>query len=194
MNARERPLASTTRRNSNRFGSPSSACSRSQSPIPGRESIAKSAVTSARSAPERTCSLPARSPSAKDSASIRMDFPAPVSPVSAVKPGRNSRSSRSTIAKSRIDRLSSIAPLEPFAPVQFLAQHREIAIARRMHELDRVLGAADEDPVAFLQVALQLAVEVEPRVAGALQGDLDRRAVADHDRRPLGNRDLPEAR
>src|SRR5947207_9695648 len=187
INARERPFASTTRRNSSRFGSPSSACARSHSPIPGSESMANSAVTSARSAPERTCSLPARSPSVNDRASIRIDFPAPVSPVRAVKPGRNSSSRRSTIAKSRIDRCWSIRQLEHFAPVQLLPQHREVAVTRRVDELDGMLRAPDKDAVALLKVALQLPVEMKPRIDRALQGDLDHGAVADHDR-PVGQR------
>src|SRR6266513_2226260 len=177
INARERPFASTTRRNSSRFGSPSSACARSHSPIPGSESMANSAVTSARSAPERTCSLPARSPSVNDRASIRIDFPAPVSPVRAVKPGRNSSSRRSTIAKSRIDRCWSIRQLEHCAPVQLLPQHREVAVTRRVDELDGMLRAPDKDVVALLKVALQLPIEMKPRIDRALQGDLDHGAV-----------------
>jgi len=78
MNARERPFASTTRRNSNRFGSPRARARATSPRFPGSESMANSAVTSARSAPERTCSPPVRSPSVIDNASIRIDFPAPV--------------------------------------------------------------------------------------------------------------------
>src|SRR5262249_10548041 len=70
---------------------------------------------------------------------------------------------------------------EAFAPVQFLAQHSQIAIARRVDELDRVLGSTDEDTVAFLEVALQLTVEMQPRLDRVLERDLDHRAIADHD-------------
>ena len=47
---------------------------------------------SARSAPWRTTSAPARPPASSCSASTRIDLPAPVSPVSTVSPGRSSSS------------------------------------------------------------------------------------------------------
>src|SRR5690606_18034511 len=49
-----------------------------------------------------------RAPSASDSASRRMDLPAPVSPVSTERPGAKSMSSRSIRTISRIDRRDSI--------------------------------------------------------------------------------------
>src|SRR5437773_1000046 len=77
--------------------------------------------------------------------------------------------------------------LEYFAPVQLLPQHREVAVTRRVDELDGVLRAPDNNAVALLKVALQLPVKMEPRIDRALQGDFDHGAVADHDR-PVGQR------
>ena len=51
--------------------------------------------------PSRTTPASARAPKASCNASIRMDFPAPVSPVNTVKPLRKSSSSVCTITKSR---------------------------------------------------------------------------------------------
>ncbi len=62
------------------------------------------AVISARSAPLRTHSAPARPPASSSRASTIMDLPAPVSPVSTVRPGWNSSSTASISAKSRICR------------------------------------------------------------------------------------------
>ena len=73
----------------------------------GLFAIAKVAETSARSAPCRTTSAPARPPAASSSASTRMDLPAPVSPVSTVRPEASSSSAASMIAKSRIWMCSS---------------------------------------------------------------------------------------
>ena len=42
--------------------------------------------------------------------------------------------------------------------VQLLAQHGVVAVTRRMNN-DRVLGAPDDDAVAFLKITLQLAVK-----------------------------------
>ncbi len=50
------------------------------------------------SVPWRTASLEALSPSSKASASIRMDFPAPVSPVKRLRPGANSTATLSMTA------------------------------------------------------------------------------------------------
>src|SRR5207247_9890222 len=72
--------------------------------------------------------------------------------------------------------------LEHFAPVQLLTQHREVAVTWRVDELDGMLRAPDEDAVALLKIALQLPVEMKPRIDRALQGDFDHGAVADHDR------------
>jgi len=77
--------------------------------------------------------------------------------------------------------------LEHFAPVQLLPQHREVAVTRRVDKLDGMLRAPDKDAIALLKVALQLPVEMKPRVDRALQGDFDQGAVADHDR-PIGQR------
>ena len=52
----------------------------------GRRATSKTAVTSPCSAPCRTSALSPRPPSASDSASSRIDLPAPVSPVSTVRP------------------------------------------------------------------------------------------------------------
>jgi len=76
--------------------------------------------------------------------------------------------------------------LEHFAPVQLLPQHREVAVTRRVDKLDGMLRAPDKDAIALLKVALQLPVEMKPRVIER-SGDFDQGAVADHDR-PVGQR------
>jgi hypothetical protein len=70
--------------------------------------IEKVALMSAFSALLRVTSPSLREPSANESASMRIDLPAPVSPVSVVKPLENSKSSASTIIKSRMERACSM--------------------------------------------------------------------------------------
>src|ERR1700736_2147855 len=73
--------------------------------------IVNSAVTAASLAPARTSPASARRPSAKPSASKRIDLPAPVSPVSTHRPGRNASESRSISTTSRMVSPSSIAAM-----------------------------------------------------------------------------------
>ena len=61
-------------------------------------SLSKTADTTARSAPVRITSEEAFAPSSNPSASIRMDFPAPVSPVSKFSPAANSTTTLSMTA------------------------------------------------------------------------------------------------
>ena len=105
--------------------------------------IAKVAETSARSAPCRTTSAPARPPAASSSASTRMDLPAPVSPVSTVRPEASSSSAASMIAKSRIWICSStrasilrFGSLHAIAasPAQLRAQDAEIVVVLRVQQ------------------------------------------------------------
>ena len=58
-----------------------------------------SPLTESRSAPFRTSSTDPRPPASNESASTRMDLPAPVSPVMTVSPGSSSISRSSTIAR-----------------------------------------------------------------------------------------------
>ena len=102
---RDRPPASTTLRNRHTASIIISFRIRFRAtshPSSGSSANSNSALISARSQPFRTSLASLRSPSTSESASIRMDFPAPVSPVSTVKPGTNSRSIRSTMTKSRM--------------------------------------------------------------------------------------------
>src|SRR5699024_3519691 len=93
------------------------------------------ALRSARLAPGLTMVDSPRAPNNKDSASTKMDLPAPVSPENTVKPAEKSRARLSTITKSRICRLCSIGligfvgGLWHAIPVQLTSQGRKKAIA-----------------------------------------------------------------
>lgn len=109
--ARLPPSALSVRRISS--GSPGSStmslsASRLASGVPGAGG-AKLAVTCARSLPCRTSALSARIPSARPSASSRIDLPAPVSPVSTPRPASKSRSSRSISTMLAMDSAVSMA-------------------------------------------------------------------------------------
>ena len=69
-----------------------------------------------------------------------------------------------------------------FAPVQFFAQHGEIAVAGRVQQADGRCGAAQTHGVARLQVDGHLAVKVGAGVGGADDAYLDLATVADQDR------------
>src|SRR5438105_10589378 len=107
---------------------------------PETPASSKAHVISARSAPWRTASAPARPPASSCSASTTIDLPAPVSPVSTVSPGRNSSSTESMRAKSRICRWLSMAEPQPSAldaaaaPVQLRAQDLVVIVRRRMQQ------------------------------------------------------------
>ena len=88
--------------------SSSSSFCRSMDFTASSPSISNSASTDAFSAPVVIRSLLARSPSARFTASIMMDLPAPVSPVSTLSPLSKSISSRSIKATFFIDSLFNI--------------------------------------------------------------------------------------
>src|SRR3981189_3044706 len=118
MKARVRPSASGTRR---RIISPVSS-----SPLSPRIfeagwpfGTSNTAVTCPCSTPCRTRPASPRPPSARASASRRMDLPAPVSPVSTARPRENSISSRSIRTMSRIERRASMGD-QFLAETQFL--------------------------------------------------------------------------
>src|SRR5271165_126644 len=69
----------------------------------------KTAVTWPCASPWRTRPPSPRAPSARESASRRIDLPAPVSPVRIVRPAENSRSSWSISTTSRMERRASMA-------------------------------------------------------------------------------------
>jgi hypothetical protein len=75
------------------------------------------------------------------------------------------------------------APFGGFAPAQLLAQHGEVAVARRMHEADRVGRALEQQPIALRQLGQRKAVEMHARVDRPQQHDLDHAAIA-HAHRP----------
>src|SRR5262249_41501499 len=106
--ARPRPSAPTARRMM--MGpSESSPRSRSRARTGWSSPRSNAAVTTACSVPWRTSLASPRAPSARPSASSRIDLPAPVSPVSAEKPGSSARSSWSIRTTSRIERRASMA-------------------------------------------------------------------------------------
>ena len=96
--ARLLPCRSTVRRNS-RVAAVSKPASSSNAFSTGM--LSNSADTSVRVAPSRITLVSARAPVTSCKASIKIDFPAPVSPVSTVKPCNRSSSNSLTITKSR---------------------------------------------------------------------------------------------
>src|SRR5215470_16004992 len=133
-------------------------------------STANSAAISARSAPGRSWRVSKRSPRSSDSASSKIDFPAPVSPVSTVKPAPNSASRDSTTAKLRIDSRRSMnrqpwrllsagaQSLRRLAPVQLATQHGEVIVILGMQQPHAMLGAADDHAVTLGQRKIRLPV------------------------------------
>src|SRR5579862_7784037 len=114
----------------------------------------KVAETSARSAPWRTASAPARAPASSCNASTMIDLPAPVSPVSTVSPGRSSSSTESMMAKSRICRCVSMVFLAleaAAAPVELGAQHLVVVVTLRMQERHALGGEAHLEPVLWFE-------------------------------------------
>ena len=182
--ARERPCASSTRRTSTSPSSPVSAFSASQAPTPGASVTSKSAASSARSAPGRICRTSKRSPSSKPERVEQDRF------ACAGLAGQH-RESRVELDVERIDEhevadrqqaqhreaaraagssgartgLASQA-LRRFAPVQLLAQHREVVVAFGVEEPGRVRRALDRDAFAFGEREARLAVAMRRRRRG----------------------------
>ena len=67
------------------------------------------------------------------------------------------------------------------APVQFLPQHGEIAIARGVQQTDTELRASDAQGVSRLQVKCHLTIKIDARIRGANDAHLDFVAIADYD-------------
>ena len=108
-------------------------------PAASLAATAKSALISARSAPARTTAASPRSPRASDSASMRMDLPAPVSPVSVPKPEVELELElvdNDEVAQDQAlqhvsvrRRLRARSITWRGAPVELFAQHFKIAVA-----------------------------------------------------------------
>src|SRR6266508_4395571 len=96
MKTRPLPSGENSRRSSTVSPSGSPASERTRLTA---ASGSNSPLIESRSAPFRTSSTDPRPPVSSDSASTRMDFPAPVSPVMTVSPGSSSISRSSTIAR-----------------------------------------------------------------------------------------------
>ena len=106
-------------------------------------------------------------------------MPAPVSPVSTVKPRVELEVERfdddeiadgqePEHAKRREQRLLAAQPFRRLAPVQLLAQHREVVVALGVQEARRVRRAPHGDALAFGQREMRLAVAMQRGVAAAL--------------------------
>ena len=143
--------------------------------------------TSARSAPWRTTSAPARPPASSCSASTRIDLPAPVSPVSTVSPGRSSSSTASMMAKSRICRCVSMrfsarscrGPSAAWSAaaeviVAGRVQQRD-ALARRVRTSRRSAGVKSPSTTPSQVTCAWVS-------ARSMQAHLDDRGGGDHDR------------
>src|SRR5450631_1436107 len=187
--ARERPSLPTTRRT---VSSPSQlmACSSSQRfSSRGACTTSKVAETSARSAPWRTTSAPARPPARSCSASTTMDLPAPVSPVSTVKPGRHSISMASMMAKSRICSEVSTGSsagviVTATAPMQLRAQEPIEVVTYRVQQRHPLLRLFDEQAIPGLDFGAHRAVahQLRTRVVALEESQLDARARRDDER------------
>src|SRR5512145_1906263 len=191
MKQRERPARSIVRRRRTMPGSPARPASSSQAEKE-RSARSNSAESSARSAPSRTREASPRPPTRSSIASTRIDLPAPVSPVSTLKPAPNSSDARSMMTKFAASSARSMLSRRPaferlLAPAQFLAQRREVTVARRVHERNHVRGTPEDKAVALAHVGERQSIEMRARVERAQQRDLDDRTVA-HAHRPRGQR------
>ncbi|OPZ34414.1 MAG: hypothetical protein BWY96_03137 [Spirochaetes bacterium ADurb.BinA120] len=101
----------------------------------------------ARSKPERIWSVVILAPSTPESASIRMDFPAPVSPVRMFSPGPKGIFSSSIITKffMRSSVSMSDVTVSVFAPAEFSAEDFVIIPGRVPYQVYLFFGAADAD-------------------------------------------------
>ncbi len=122
--------------------------------------------------PLRTTAASARSPRASDSASTRIDLPAPVSPVSAPKPAAKLEfepidDDEIADEQAAQHRCASPSACGVLAPVQLLAQHGEVAVAGRMQQ-GHVLRRARHAHAGRRRWTSKriLAVEVHARVVG----------------------------
>ena len=79
-------------------------------------------------------------------------------------------------------RCRRMQPLGRLAPVQLLAQHREVVVMLRMQEARGVRRAARRHAIAFGELEVRLPVAMDGGVAPAAHGDLDRRRVGHRDR------------
>src|SRR2546423_14480855 len=128
------------------------------------------------SAPGRTTSAEARSPSSSASASTTIDFPAPVSPVRTLRPGWNGRVTSAMTARPRprnsVSTSSPPAPLSlrargnslsspiaEIAPVQLLPQPLEEALRAEPHQENGPFGATHLEALARLNRRADLAIE-----------------------------------
>src|SRR5260364_27401 len=139
-----------------------------------------SALNCARAQPARMTSASARAPQRRESASIRMDLPAPVSPENTVNPVSNSISNAVTITKSLIDRRRSmsvqIGTTRParrmFMPAQFVAQGGVMTMAGRMQKGHGITRAAYFHHIFQLKLSQRLGIEIHVHFAPV--DDLDR--------------------
>src|SRR5438876_8458543 len=144
------------------------------------------------SAPGRTTSADARSPSSNERASTTIDFPAPVSPVRTLRPGSNGRVTSAMTARSRTRSSVSTRPHpltpSPFrrggtlftnavaevAPMQLAPQALEEALRAEANEEDGMFSAADLELLARLDRRPHLAVERHEHLVSPGRNRLDR--------------------
>src|SRR5918993_1170330 len=175
--ARLPPSDFSVRRSSS--GSPGSAsmpCSASSACTEWPAGMSSSADTAAVFSPLRTRPASARAPSARPSASSRIDLPAPVSPVSTPRPGSNSSSSLSTNTTSLMASCLSIGPstLQPA-----LALRRSALNAFRLFEIDQPVSAVIPDAVRIIRAE-------DDRGLASLDRDAEREIAFDQPVKRLG--------
>src|SRR5690606_8762993 len=106
----------------------------------------KAAATSARSPAPPISSSEARAPSSTATASIKTDFPAPVSPDRTLRPGPKVRRARSTIAMfSTVSSSSKVQPPPPSSATHRLPQAPQNFIDRRLRFDDEQQGVVPGD-------------------------------------------------
>ena len=72
--------------------------------------------------------------------------------------------------------------LRALAPLQLLPKHGKVAVARRVQETDRILGAMQADRIIFRQINGHLAIKVHPAIGGVGNAQLDFRLIANQNR------------
>src|SRR2546425_7909472 len=145
------------------------------------------------SAPGRTTSAEARSPSSNDSASTTIDFPAPVSPVRTLRPGWNGRVTSAMTARSRTrnsvstysssppdplsvpERGNSLTrPITEVAPVQLAPQALEEALRAEPDQQDGSLRAPHVETLPRLNRRTHLTIEGDEHFIAPRRNRLDR--------------------
>src|SRR4030066_1360329 len=130
---------------SSSHGKPASSHASLRSARPERS---KRADTSASASPDFTAVGSALSPSARRTASTRIDFPAPVSPVTMFRPGANGTRTSRKMARLRTESSISMWGKEsPLSPLELCPKNGEDVLEGGAEEAERRVRLLPLDPV-----------------------------------------------